>query len=429
MVTEALEDTAHDAVLAAVYLDAHLALVVVVGILYGVGVYLAIFEGDAIGYLLHVVGGKVLVKIYVIDLLLQELRVSELAGELAIVGKEQHTHGVAVQATYGIDALRTGILDQIHNGLALLWIVDGGNVVLRFVKQYIDLFLDRDGLVMKLNLVGAENLGSQFGNDLTIDRYHTGLDKLVGLATRAYTGIGQKLVKAQGRVGVYVVFLVLDALLHAILSIGVVVGRALAETAAVGAIATALIATGLMALIAALLTGLIASLLAGLVASLLAGLIATLWTGTETTLLTGLETAFIVSGIVTGAESTLLWTGLIVALLTGLEALALATVVIAGTVATLLTGLIGTGLTAMTIVATGLITTIIESGTETAWLSIAGRALEIGPKALGAEPTLLSVVMIVAVRTGCTDTGALRSGACTGSLRRAKVFTGLTRTS
>ena len=421
MVTEALEDTAHDAVLAAVYLDAHLALVVVVGILYGVSVYLAIFEGDAIGYLLHVVGGKVLVKIYVIDLLLQELRVSELAGELAIVGKEQHTHGVAVQATYGIDALRTGILDQIHNGLALLWIVDGGNVVLRFVKQYIDLFLDRDGLVMKLNLVGAENLGSQFGNDLTIDRYHTGLDKLVGLATRAYTGIGQKLVKAQGLVGVYVVFLVLDALLHAILSIGVVVGRALAETAAVGAIATALIA--------ALLTRLIAALLTGLIATLLAGLIATLWTGTETTLLTGLETAFIVSGIVTGAKSTLLWTGLIVALLTGLEALALATVVIAGTVATLLTGLIGTGLTTMTIVATGLITTIIESGTETAWLSIAGRALEIGPKTLGAEPTLLSVVMIVAVRTGCTDTGALRSGACTGSLRRAKVFTGLTRTS
>ena len=421
MVTEALEDTAHDAVLAAVYLDAHLALVVVVGILYGVSVYLAIFEGDAIGYLLHVVGGKVLVKIYVIDLLLQELRVSELAGELAIVGKEQHTHGVAVQATYGIDALRTGILDQIHNGLALLWIIDGGNVVLRFVKQYIDLFLDRDGLVMKLNLVGAENLGSQFGNDLTIDRYHTGLDKLVGLATRAYTGIGQKLVKAQGLVGVYVVFLVLDALLHAILSIGVVVGRALAETAAVGAIATALIA--------ALLTRLIAALLTGLIATLLAGLIATLWTGTETTLLTGLETAFIVSGIVTGAKSTLLWTGLIVALLTGLEALALATVVIAGTVATLLTGLIGTGLTTMTIVATGLITTIIESGTETAWLSIAGRALEIGPKTLGAEPTLLSVVMIVAVRTGCTDTGALRSGACTGSLRRAKVFTGLTRTS
>lgn len=184
-----------------------------------------------------------------------------------------------------------------------------------------------------------------------------------------------------------------------------------------------------MALVAALLTGLIASLWAALITTLLAGLIASLWTGAVATLLPGLEAAFVVSGIVTGAESTLLWTGLIVALLTRLEALAVATIVITGTVATLLAGLIATRLTAMTIAATGLIATIIESGTETARLSIAGRALEIGPKALGAEPTLLSVVMIVAVRTGCTDTGALRSGACTGSLRRAKVFTGLTRTS
>ena len=141
-------------------LDAHLALVVVIGILDGVGVHFTIFEGDAVGYLLHVVGGKVLVKIYVIDLLLQEFRVSKLTGELSIVGKEQHAHGIAIQATYGIDALRTGVLDKVHDGLALLRIIDGGNVVLRFVKQYIALFLDRDGLVMELNLVGAENLGS-----------------------------------------------------------------------------------------------------------------------------------------------------------------------------------------------------------------------------------------------------------------------------
>ena len=81
-IAQALKDTTDDAVLTRVDFNAHLRLVLLIGISNSVGMYFAIVEGDTFGYLLNVVSSNVFVQIYVVDLLLEELRVSELRGEV-----------------------------------------------------------------------------------------------------------------------------------------------------------------------------------------------------------------------------------------------------------------------------------------------------------------------------------------------------------
>lgn len=73
VVAEVLEDTTHNAVLAAVDLNAHLAVVVLVGVFNGIGMHLTILQLNAVGNLLQVFNCHVLVEEYVIHLLLQEL--------------------------------------------------------------------------------------------------------------------------------------------------------------------------------------------------------------------------------------------------------------------------------------------------------------------------------------------------------------------
>lgn len=140
-VSETFEDTANDTVLAAVYLDAHLALVCCAGILDGVGMHLAVLKSYACGYLLHVVSSNLLVEEDVINLLLQEFRMSELAGQIAVVGEQEHSCGVSVKASYGIDTLRTCVLYEIHHSLALLRVVACCNTVLWLVEKHVYLLL------------------------------------------------------------------------------------------------------------------------------------------------------------------------------------------------------------------------------------------------------------------------------------------------
>ena len=89
---------------------------------------------------------------------------------------------------------------------------------------------------MELHLIRAEHLGTQFRYDLTIHRYNTCLDELICLTTAADTCISQELVQTKGLIGIEVNLLILNALLHRILSIGIVIGStltwALLETAA-----------------------------------------------------------------------------------------------------------------------------------------------------------------------------------------------------
>ena len=236
-------------------LNAHLLLVLLVGILACVGLNLTVLQLDAVANLLQVVCGDVLVKIYVINLLLEELWMSELGCHVTIVGEKQYTCGVAVETTYGIDALTACVLHEIHHGLALLWVVACRNVVLRFVKKHIHLLLDAYRLVVELHLIGAQHLCSKFSYNLTIYGDYSCLYIFVSLSTAADTCIGKILVEANRLIWVVVLLLILDTLLHAIFCIGVIARSVLAESATLLAIssATALLVAASLLISSALL--------------------------------------------------------------------------------------------------------------------------------------------------------------------------------
>ena len=103
--------------------------------------HLAVLKSYACGYLLHVVSSNLLVEEDVINLLLQEFRMSELAGQIAVVGEQEHSCGVSVKASYGIDTLRTCVLYEIHHSLALLRVVACCNTVLWLVEKHVYLLL------------------------------------------------------------------------------------------------------------------------------------------------------------------------------------------------------------------------------------------------------------------------------------------------
>ena len=237
------------------YLDAHLFLVNGISILDIVGLDLAVLELNTLGNLLEVVGCHVLVEINVIDFLLEELRMGEFRSKVTIVCQQEDTGGVTVEATYGINALGACTLDEIHDRLALLGVVAGGDVVLGLVEQHIDFLLEVNGLVVETYLVGTKHLAAQFGNHLTVDGDDTCLDELVSLTTAANASIGEELVQTQGLVGIVIFLLVLDTLLHAVLCIGIVICRTGTESAGSLVIAATLLvaATRLIALIGTLL--------------------------------------------------------------------------------------------------------------------------------------------------------------------------------
>ena len=278
-------------------LDTYLLLVSIAGIVDSVGLDFTIVKGDTLGNLLNIVSSNGLVEIYVVDLLLQELRMSQLRSQVTIVGQKQHTSGVAVQTTNRIDALLASTLHQVHHSLTLLGIVAGGHIVLGLVQQHIDLLLHTNGLIVEQHLVSTQYLGTQLGNNLAIDLYDTCCDELVSLTTTADASISQELVQTQGLIGIVVLLLVLDALLQRVLSIGIVARSVLAIAATLLTIATTLVVTTTL-LIATLL---VATTLLTVATTLL--IAATLLTVT-TTLLTVLRTLAV------------LWTLLIASLLT-----------------------------------------------------------------------------------------------------------------
>ena len=72
------EHTTHDTVAAAVYLHAYERLVGLVGVAHLIGMDFAILKLYAVGQLLHIGSGEVLVETHVIDLLLQETGMCQL---------------------------------------------------------------------------------------------------------------------------------------------------------------------------------------------------------------------------------------------------------------------------------------------------------------------------------------------------------------
>ena len=382
LISQRLEDAANDAVLARVNLDAYLLLIGIAGILDGVSLDVTVLQCDALGNLLHIVSRNGLVQVNVIDLLLQELGVCQLRSQVAIIGKQQHTGGVAVQTTNGIDTLGASILNKVHHRLTLLGIIAGGNIVLGFVQQHINLLLQCNGLVVETDVVGAHHLGTQLVDNLTIDSHHTSLDKLVGLATAANTGISQELVQTDGLIGIEILLLIFNTLLQRILGIGIIARRTLTIAAL---LRTLSIATTLLTVTAALLiatTLLIAALLTVAATLLIATLLRTLSIATAL-----LVTAALLITALARLVTTLLAVGLLIVTGTITTLFSLTLLVVAGTIAALLS-ILGTGTIATLLVATLLI--IVVTGTIA---TVLRSALQTCAKALGTEAALVLILI------------------------------------
>lgn len=409
-IAKALEDTAHDAVLAGMDLNANLRLVVFLGIFDGIGMHLTILQLDTFSNLLHIGSGNVLVEIDVINLLLEELRMRELGSQVTVVGEQEHTRGVAVETAYGIDALRADILHEIHHGLALLRIVAGGDIVLGFIEQHIHFLLQSDGLVMEHHLIGAEHLGAELGNHFPIDLHYACLDELIGLTTAANAGIGEELVQTNGLVGIEVLLLIFYAFLQRILGIGIIAAALLLAITATLLITAALLiaTTRLLAVATALL--ITATLLLAITARLLPIVATTLLLTIASTLL--ITAARLIAALL---FTIIIIAGTIAALLTRLIA-TLLIIIIVRTIATLLAGLV-TSLLARLIAAAGLIATLLRS-----------LRLEISAKTFGAE----TAFTFVAVRSGRVRTLSVNTRTWRASLlwsivgiRRAVTFTAI----
>ena len=268
----------------------------------------------------------------------------KLGREVTIVGEQEHTSGVAVESSHGIDAFLTCTLDEVHDGLAAVGVVAGGDGILGLVEQDVAFLLGGHYLAVVLNDVLGGDLHSEFGSYLAIDLDETLLDVFISHTARADAGVGHELVQADLHVGIDSGLLVDDALglgREAHLGLGTLALGALLVAAGALLIAagTLLIATGTL-LIAALLTGLIAALLTGLIATLLTGLVTTLLTGLITALTLLVSTLALLVAALTLLVAALT---LLVTTLTGLVTL---TGLIAGTllVAALLFGRHGVAL-------------------------------------------------------------------------------------
>ena len=185
--------------------------------------YLSVLKVYTLCNALHILCSHRTVKEYVIYLLLKVLRMSQLTCQVTIVSEEQHTRCVTVQTTYRVYALRTYVLYEVHNSLALLWVVACGYIVLWFVKKYVNLLLQRHILVAETYLIGAEHLCSQFLNDLSVNGYCSCEYEVVSLATAAHTCISEILIKTDGLIRIEILLLIFYTLFQAVLCIRIIV--------------------------------------------------------------------------------------------------------------------------------------------------------------------------------------------------------------
>ena len=189
-----LEDSAYDAVLTGVDLQTDM-LTVAFRKLQGIGDDTLVVQYDtgANDRLIYLV--QLLVKRDGIDLLLVKLRMGQFGCQVSVVGEQQHTRRVTVQTTYRIDTLGAGRTNDIDHRVTLLRVIGRGHRVLGFIKQDIDLAFPTNGLIMEAYVIRRKHLHAQTIRHLTIDRDHTGLDKIIGLTTGTYTGIGQVFIQ------------------------------------------------------------------------------------------------------------------------------------------------------------------------------------------------------------------------------------------
>ena len=393
MVTEALEDAAHDAVAARVDLDAGLIAVFLCGVADSVGVDGTILKLDTVGDTLHIFLADIFVTPHVVNLFLDKLGVCELRGEVAVVGEQKHTCGVAVETSYGIDAFVAGALDEVHDCEATVGVVACSHAVLGLVEQDVALALEGNYLAVILDCVVVRNLGAELGNDLVVDLDKTLLDVFVGLATRAKTGIGKELIKTYLLVGIGDGHLILDALGKR--------SEALAGThALIATVVKAVVVAALLVVIAALtVIVVVTSLAVVIVTTLTVVVISTLTIVVVTALLVVIKLARLIAALLTVIVVTTL---LVIVKLAGLIAALLTVVVTALAIIVVATLAIVVILTGLITAFARLISTLARlESTFTGLCSAVGQAgsLSLGRRVALSIVAAVIVVIVIAIGT------------------------------
>ena len=197
VVAQVLKDASHDAVAAAVDLQADLGSVFWVGVGQDVDGCGAIFEDDGAGGDLVKIGlcewlvqGDV---VYFFDLV---AGVGEFLREVAVVGQEQDAGGIAVKAADGIDPFGGSGADQIKDRLSPLRIFGRGDIVFWFVQENIYKVVgDRDLFGADFYQVGRVDFGTRLGDEPTVDSNLPLADELSGVAAGADAAIADVLIQ------------------------------------------------------------------------------------------------------------------------------------------------------------------------------------------------------------------------------------------
>ena len=206
-----LKDTAYHTVLTGVDLQSDM-LAVLLGELKCVRDDTLVIEDDTGTYdcLIHLV--QFTIQGNGINFLFVELRMRQFGRQVTVIGEQQYTGGIAIQATYGIDTLRTSTTNDVDDGMTLLRIIGGGNGVLGFVEQDIHLTFPTNGLVMETDVIGRQHLGTEVIDSDTVDGDHACLDEIIGFPTGTDTCVSEVFIKTY-RLGRILHLLFIDLLL------------------------------------------------------------------------------------------------------------------------------------------------------------------------------------------------------------------------
>ena len=149
---------------------------------------------------IHIHRGERFVEFHVVGFLDFGARVGEFLGEVAVVGEEQQTGGVAVEAADRIYAFLAGVAHEFHNVGTAPLVIRGGDVILWFVEQYVNGLFALQHLVSVAHLIGGHHFVTHFGDNLAVDGDGAGGDEHIGFAARADASVGDVFVEAYGSV-------------------------------------------------------------------------------------------------------------------------------------------------------------------------------------------------------------------------------------
>ena len=104
----------------------------------------------------------------------------ELGSEVAVVGEQEHTGGVAVEASHGVDAFFAGTLHEVHHGFASVGVVAGGHTIFWFIEQKIHFAFAGHDFVVVFHRVFSSDFHTELGHGFAVYLHQSFGNQFVG---------------------------------------------------------------------------------------------------------------------------------------------------------------------------------------------------------------------------------------------------------